>query len=100
MARYSMHLRDGTENLLDPDALEFASVEALRTAVLLSARDLLAHDAGNGMLDSRFRIDAENEDGAIVYSIQLRHAVAELLVTAGLGERQLGKPTGMPAFHH
>jgi hypothetical protein len=80
-----MHLRDGTEKLLGPDALEFASLEALRMAVLVSARDLLAHDAGNGILDSRFRIDAEDQDGAIVYSIQLRHAVAELLVTAGPG---------------
>jgi hypothetical protein len=74
MARYSMHLRDGTEKLVDPRALEFPSLEALRTAVLITARELLTRDAGDGMLDFRFRIDAEDEVGAIVYSLQLKHA--------------------------
>ena len=68
-----MHLRDGTEKLLDPYALEYESLAALQTAVLLAARDLMARDAGNGMLDLRFRIDAEDEGGAIVYSLSLKH---------------------------
>ena len=74
MALYSMHLRDGTEALFDPRAREFSDLDALRTAVLIAARDLLNRDAGNGMLDSRFRIDAEDEEGAIVYSLRLEHA--------------------------
>jgi len=45
---------------------------ALQAAVLITARDLMKHDAGDGMLDMRFRIDAEDESGAIVYSLQLR----------------------------
>ena len=69
MTRYSMHLRDGTEKLVNPDAVEFPSLEALRAAVLITARDLLRHD--DGLLDARFRIDAEDEVGAIVYSLQL-----------------------------
>jgi hypothetical protein len=69
MTRYSMHLRDGTEKLVNPDAIEFPSLEALRAAVLITARDLLRHD--DGLLDARFRIDAEDEVGAIVYSLQL-----------------------------
>jgi hypothetical protein len=79
MARYSMHLRDGTENFVDPDALEFPSFEALRVAVLITACDLLKRDAGEGMLDGRFRIDAQDELGAIVYSVELDDAQAELL---------------------
>lgn len=79
MARYSMHLRDGTEKLVDPDTLEFPSLEALRVAVSITARGLLNRDAGNGMLDSRFRIDAEDESGAIVYSLRLEHVRHELL---------------------
>jgi hypothetical protein len=73
-----MHLRDGTERLLEPNTLEFASLEALRLAVSITARGLLNRDAGNGMLDSRFHIDAEDESGAIVYSLSLKHAHAEL----------------------
>jgi hypothetical protein len=67
-----MHLRDGTEKLLQPDPLEFPDMAALQAAVLITARDLMKHDAGDGMLDMRFRIDAEDESGAIVYSLQLR----------------------------
>jgi hypothetical protein len=74
VALYSMHLRDGTEALFDPRAREFSDLDALRTAVLIAARDLLNRDAGNGMLDSRFRIDAEDAEGSIVYSLRLERA--------------------------
>ena len=40
MARYFFHLRDGTDELLDPDGIECADMEALRQAVLHSARGL------------------------------------------------------------
>lgn len=75
MARYLMHLRNGTDETLDPEGMEFANVEALRQAVLFTARDLMAGDIRNGMIDLRFRIDAEDEDGAIVYSLPFRHAL-------------------------
>ena len=74
-----MHLRDGTEKLVDPHSREFSGLEALRAAVLITARDLLSRDAGNGMLDFRFRIDAEDDKGAIVYSLQLKHAHHDLI---------------------
>lgn len=66
-----MHLRDGTEKLLEPDPVEFPNIAALQAAVLVTARDLMKHDAGDGMLDMRFRIDAEDESGRVVYSLQL-----------------------------
>ena len=75
MARYFMHLRDGTEQILDPEGLEFASVEALRKAVLVAARDLMTGDIREGVLDFRFRIDAEDEAGVIVYSLPFKHAI-------------------------
>ena len=78
MARYSMHLRDGTERYLDPTALEFPSLEALRMAVLITACELLKRDAGNGTLDTYFRIDAEDDAGAVVYSVELGEAHANL----------------------
>jgi hypothetical protein len=75
VARYYMHLRDGTEQILDPEGLEYPSVEALRKAVLISARDLMTGDIRQGVLDFRFRIDAEDESGTIVYSLPFKHAV-------------------------
>ena len=75
MSRYFMHLRDGTEELLDPDGREFPSLAALRDAVLITARDLLMADVRDGLLDLRFRIDAEDEGGAIVYTLPFSHAV-------------------------
>lgn len=75
MARYSMHLRDGTEQILDPEGLEFATIEAVRKAVLVSARDLMTGDIREGVIDLRFRIDVEDEGGDIVYTLPFKHAV-------------------------
>lgn len=86
MARYYMHLRDGTQQILDPEGLEFASVEALRKAVLIAARDLMTGDIRDGVLDFRFRIDAEDESGTIVYSLPFKHAVNIIPETAALPE--------------
>ena len=74
MARYFMHLRDSVDELLDPEGREFATMEELRTAVLFSARDLIAGDIRNGVIDYRYRIDAEDEQGVIVYSLGFKHA--------------------------
>lgn len=75
MARYFMHLRDGTEQILDPEGLEFPTIEALRKAVLVSARDLMTGDVREGVIDLRFRIDVEDEAGEIIYSLPFKHAV-------------------------
>lgn len=75
MARYYMHLRDGTEELLDADGRDFATLAALRDAVLFTARDCLVNDVRDGVLDLRFRIDAEDDSGAVVYTLPFNHAV-------------------------
>ena len=75
MPRYFMHLRDGSEELLDPEGVECDSLDALRKSVLVTARDLMAGDIHEGVLDFRFRIDAETTDGEIVYSLAFKHAV-------------------------
>jgi hypothetical protein len=69
-----MHLRDGVDELLDPEGQEFAHLDALRKAVLFSARDLLAGDVRNGIIDLRYRIDAESAQGEIVYTLPFKHA--------------------------
>jgi hypothetical protein len=70
-----MNLRDGTEELLDPEGCEYVSLDALRKAVLRAARDLMCGDMVAGVLDFRFRIDAEDAGGAIVYTLPFKHAV-------------------------
>jgi hypothetical protein len=75
LARYFMHLRDGSDEMLDAEGKDFPSLDELRTAVLFSARDLMAADIRNGVLDLRFRIDAEDEQGAIVYALPFESAV-------------------------
>ena len=79
MALYTMHLRDGTEKLVDANPKDFPSLETLRVAMIMAARDLLARDAGNGNLDFRFRLDAEDASGTIVWSVRLQPAWQELL---------------------
>lgn len=83
MARYFMHLRDGTDELLDPEGLEFANLDALRKAVLTSARDLMTGDVRGGVLDFRFRIDAEDESGTVVYTLPFKHAL-QIIPEAGV----------------
>ena len=75
MARYYMHLRDGSDEMIDVEGVELADLDAVRRAVLSNARDLMAGDIRDGIVDFRFRIDAEDETGAIVYSLPFKHAV-------------------------
>jgi hypothetical protein len=82
MAKYFMNLRDGTEELLDPEGGEYESMDALRKSVLMTVRDLMCGDLVAGVLDFRFRIDAEDADGAIVYSLPFKHAVSIIPDTA------------------
>ena len=75
MARYYMQLRDGTEQLLDPDGIEYADMDALRKSVLIAVRDLITGDVKSGVIDLRFRVDAEDRDGVIVYTLDFAEAV-------------------------
>ena len=75
MTKYFMNLRDGTEELLDPEGLEYDSLDALRKAVLATVRDLMSSDVRDGLIDLRFRIDAEDAEGVIVYTLPFKHAL-------------------------
>ena len=83
MTKYFMNLRDGTEELLDSEGCEYESLDALRKAVLATARDLMCGDIVEGVLDFRFRIDAEDGDGVIVYTLPFKHAVNIIPDSAG-----------------
>jgi hypothetical protein len=70
-----MNLRDGTEELLDPEGSDYGSLQALREAVLKTVRALMSADMLEGVVDLRFRIDAEDEHGVIVYTLPFKHAL-------------------------
>ena len=76
MARYFLHLRDSTEQILDPEGQEFGDMDEVRHAVLAAARDLMAGDIRGGVIDLRFRIDAEDANGTIVYRLPFKHALS------------------------
>ena len=76
MPRYFLHLRDGTDEVLDPDGLMFDDEGRLRKAVVQNARDILCGEIrSEGLIDLRPRIDAEDEAGNIVYSLPFADAV-------------------------
>lgn len=74
MARYFLHLRDGADDVLDAEGIEYETRELMRAGVMECARDILCGDMKRGILDLRFRIEAEDEQGEVVYSLPLRHA--------------------------
>ena len=75
MALYFLHLRNGSDELLDSEGHEFADMDGVRRAVMVSVRDVMAGDLKDGLIDLRFRIDAENESGQVVYTLPFKHAV-------------------------
>jgi hypothetical protein len=77
MPRFYLHLRDGTDEALDEEGREFADLEALRKNVLEAARDIMGNEVkSGGIMDLRYRIDAENDGGEILYTLPFKHAVS------------------------
>jgi hypothetical protein len=75
MPRYYMQLRDGSEQLLDPDGIEYQDMDQLKKKVLIAVRELISEDVKGGVIDLRFRIDAEDREGVIVYTLGFAEAV-------------------------
>jgi hypothetical protein len=75
MAKYFLHLRDSSDEVLDDEGVELGSLEEVKAAALAAARDVMVADVSEGLIDLRFRIDVEDEHGAIVYSLGFQHAV-------------------------
>ena len=79
MPRFFLHLRDEGSELLDEDGVTCRDMDVLHKAVLENARDTLAHGVKDaGVLDLRYRIDAEDDAGSLVYSLPFRQAVEVL----------------------
>ena len=74
MPRYFLHLRDGSDELLDPEGLILPE-EAVEGAALLAARDCMAADVRQGRLDLKYRIDVHAESGEIVLTLPFADAL-------------------------
>lgn len=76
MPLFYLHLRDGCDELLDAEGQDFPDMDGLRRAVMVTVRDIMSADVRDGVIDFRFRLDAENENGSVVYSLPFQHAVS------------------------
>jgi hypothetical protein len=74
MPRYFMHLRNPSDEILDPDGVTVPP-EAVVGMALFAARDCMAHDLRSGRLDLDYWIDVENELGEIVHTLRFADAV-------------------------
>lgn len=72
MAGDFFHLRDGSDQLLDPEGVELLDVEAAKARALVAARDTLSHEMRDGTLDHR--IEVEDDAGSVLYCLPLQDA--------------------------
>jgi len=70
----TFHLRNGTDQLLDPEGIDLPNLGAVRTQALRNARDTLSNELRDGRLDLRYWIDVEDTDGRAVFSLLLGNA--------------------------
>ena len=76
MPKHYFHLRDGTDELLDHEGIELPDQQAVERHVLNCARDVMSNELrSDGLVDLRYRIDAELPGGEIVYSLAFTDAV-------------------------
>src|ERR671912_1815805 len=87
MARYYMQLRDGTDHLLHPDGIEYADLDELKKKVLIAVHGLMSEDIKGGLVDLRFRIDAEDRKGIIVYTLGFGLAKPSVCSLSATSER-------------
>ena len=74
MIRYYMHLRNGIDELLDSEGVELVDLDAVRHNAMVAVRDILSSDLRTGVMDLRYRVDAETESGVIVYTLPFKQA--------------------------
>lgn len=75
MALYFLHLRDGTDILLDPEGRDLDGPAAIAGAALVTARSMISHDALSGAIKLGYRIDVEDTSGKVVHSLEFRDAI-------------------------
>lgn len=75
MTRFYFHMRDGTDELLDPDGIRCQDMEGVRRSALEAALDVMGGDLRKGIVDLRYRIDVEDQSGEVVHTLPFGQAV-------------------------
>lgn len=83
MPLYFFHLRHQFEEIIDPEGQDLGGIDAARNLALDAARDTLSADMKKGIIDLRFRIDVEDEQGTLLHSIAFKDAFEVLGKDAG-----------------
>lgn len=74
VARFFVHLRHGTDELLDPSGVDLPA-DRVAAFALRCARDVIAGDVRSGEVDLDYRIDVEDAEGTVVHSLPFADAV-------------------------
>jgi hypothetical protein len=91
MPLFYLHLRSDSDDLRDLEGTELPHLSAAKDAALFSARDTLSHEMKQGRLDLRYRIDVEDHQGHIVYTLPLSKAF-EMIPGQACDEHQSSAP--------
>ncbi|MFF8802069.1 MULTISPECIES: DUF6894 family protein [unclassified Methylobacterium] len=72
MARFFLHLRDGTELMEDPDGSELPDLNAARAEAREAARDIMAGMVRAGELLDGQQIEIRDAAGALLEIVRLK----------------------------
>jgi hypothetical protein len=76
MAKFFFHLRDHTDQVLDPEGIECPNAAVVEAKAMEAARDIIGNDAKAGAIDMRYRIDVEDTSDRIVHTLEFEDAVS------------------------
>lgn len=75
MARYYFHLRDGHDQIIDPEGREVSEIAQIAGLALQDARSIIGHDAMRGEIRLGQTIDVLDEGGSLVHRLSFRDAI-------------------------
>lgn len=75
MPIYHLHLINAHIDADDSEGLDLPDLAAARTVALAGIREFLGHEAMQGTLDFRGRLDIEDSSGAVLESISFVDAI-------------------------
>ncbi len=84
MPLYFFHLRNGADLMLDDEGRDLEGPAEVAAIALLEARSLMSQDVLNGEISLNQRLDVEDEQHNLVYSLSFDNAIA--IVPSGIAK--------------
>lgn len=91
MPQFFFHLTNGADTALHPKAIELPD-EAVPSAALFLARDIMAGDVRDGRLNLHYRLDVHRGDDQLVHSLRFEDAL-QIVDETGAVAAKLGAST-------